>query len=216
MIPPIGVQPDKFWPDGWFDATGYGNYYTAGNAYHTGADLNCNTPVFDSDAHSAVRSIADGVVIYTRQYDVWGNVVVIKYGRITARYAHLENVLVKEDQRVTQGQQIASVGNANGSQPYHLHFDICDSNALLCSGDDWPKLDKQRVLLNYANPLLFLQWGLRSVTTTDNLNVRSVPSTLGMVYKTLKKNTAVPVYVHDASWFKLADANGYISRQYTK
>ena len=41
-----------------------------------------------------------------------------------ARYAHVENIIVSEGQRVKRGQQIASVGNANGAQPYHRIFDI--------------------------------------------------------------------------------------------
>jgi hypothetical protein len=61
---PIGTEAErasgKIWPGSWFDATGYARHYRIGQpneAYHTGADLNCNTPVWDSDAHSGDEAI---------------------------------------------------------------------------------------------------------------------------------------------------------------
>lgn len=55
---PIGTEAErasgKIWPGAWGDATGYATRYRIGSpneAYHTGADLNCNTPIWDADAH---------------------------------------------------------------------------------------------------------------------------------------------------------------------
>ena len=48
---PIGTAEERantqVWPGDWFDASPYGKLYLLGTprqAYHTGADLNCNKP----------------------------------------------------------------------------------------------------------------------------------------------------------------------------
>jgi hypothetical protein len=52
-------------------------------------------------------------------------------------YAHLKpgSVLVKPDEVVTRGQQIAAVGSSGSSTEPHLHFQVCDApDPLLCAG----------------------------------------------------------------------------------
>ena len=225
---PIGTEVErasgKIWPGSWFDATGYAKYYTAaaGAAYHTGADLNLNAPYFNADAHSAVYAIADGLVTCSQVFPVWGHIIVIWHSDIFARYAHVEKPLVKVGDVVKQGQQIASVGNANGAQPWHLHFDISPTTILREKPAHWPKLNLTELRNNYVDPKQFLinqqleaQAPTRIVYTTDRLNVRSLPTTASKVLRVLEKGAEVRVLDQDANWFKLWGELVYISKQYT-
>lgn len=167
---PVGTQTerdsDKLWPGAWVDATGFATYYTATGspAYHTGADLNLNAPVFDSDAHSPVYAVADGLVCYAAVNTAWGagNAIVItkhtlEDGTVVyARYAHIEALKVSAGQAVVRGQPLAKIGNAAGRYPYHLHFDLARAD-LCAKPGDWPGTDKARLLRDYYDPLVFLR-----------------------------------------------------------
>ena len=58
-----------------------------------------------------------------------GNHVIIKHGAEFSVYAHLKpgSVVVKPDDMVTRGQQIAAVGSSGSSTEPHLHFQVCDA-----------------------------------------------------------------------------------------
>ncbi len=168
---PIGTREEraseKVWPGHWFDATGYAARYFIGTpqeAYHTGADLNLNRPYFDADAHSPVYAAASGTVTFAGRLAGWGNVIIIRHdpllstGRVMySRYAHVQDVRVKVGDRVQRGQQIANVGNAEGSQPYHLHFDLSPTDILEKAPWDWPRLDLERLKRDYVDPKEFIQ-----------------------------------------------------------
>jgi murein DD-endopeptidase MepM/ murein hydrolase activator NlpD len=168
--PPIGLEAERHgsqvWPGKWFDATGYAVRYRIGTpyeAYHTGADLNLNDPNWDADAHSPVYAAASGVVTHASRLPGWGNVIVIKHdplittGKIMfGRYAHVENMRVQVGQRVVRGEQISSVGNAEGAFPYHLHFDLSPTDILQAHPEHWPKLDLNNLLVNYVDPRQFV------------------------------------------------------------
>ncbi len=168
---PFGTVEERLstqmWPGKWFDATGYAVRYRIGTpyeAYHTGADINLNEPAWDADAHSPVYSAASGVVTHAGRLAGWGNVICIKHdplltsGKVMyGRYAHVENMRVQVGQRVSRGEQIASVGNAEGAFPYHLHFDLSPTSILQTEPWHWPKLDLNNLLLNYVDPRLFVQ-----------------------------------------------------------
>lgn len=95
---------------------GYGD--TATSSFHTGIDYGCptGTPILAS---------ADGIV-YFAGWDRYGygNCVIILHPDYQATlYAHLEKVLVREQEKVKQGQIIGlsdSTGNSTGP---HLHFE---------------------------------------------------------------------------------------------
>ena len=72
------------------------------------------------------------------------------------RYAHVENMRVQVGQRVARGEQISSVGNAEGAFPYHLHFDLSPTTILQTNPENWPKLDLNNLLANYVDPRQFV------------------------------------------------------------
>ena len=79
-----------------------------------------------AEAGATVRAAADGDVIYAGdQVPGFGNLVLIKHadGWVTA-YAHLSRADVKNQQKVTQGQQVGQVGNTGGVPEPQLHFEV--------------------------------------------------------------------------------------------
>ncbi len=169
MDAPVGTdaerRTEKVWPGTWFESIGYAQYYTVvGPAYHTGADLNNNQPVWDSDRDAPVYSAADGIVITSAVLGgSWGHVVNIRHdplpdGRVVyTRSAHLNNPLVVEGQRVTRGQQIGQVGNSNGRFAYHLHYDVVITDILESNPGHWPGLDLNSVKKHYVDPASFIR-----------------------------------------------------------
>lgn len=72
-----------------------------------------------------VRSSADGVVVYAggglRGY---GKLVIVKHNdRYLSAYGHNESIVVKEGDKVRQGQVVARIGGASGTGDV-LHFEI--------------------------------------------------------------------------------------------
>lgn len=162
---PVGTAEERasaqLWPGKWFDATGYAKRYQVGArpwAVHTGCDLNLNFPVYNSDAHAPVYAPADGTVAVADLLPVWGKVVVIKHKLETftvwSRLAHLERFDVTPGMVIPRGYPIGKVGNAEGAQAWHLHYDL----AIIDLGvypTDWPGDDLPRVLRDYIDPLAF-------------------------------------------------------------
>lgn len=167
--PPIGTVEERLgaqvWPGTWFDATGYATYYTSiGPAYHTGADLNNNSPRWDSDRGAPVYAPADGIVTFSAPASgTWAYLIIVRHDPLPdgmvvwSRYAHIQNALVREGDRVERGQQIASVGNANGKLPYHLHFDIAKTDILEERPGHWPGLNLDEVYRHYVDPRQFIR-----------------------------------------------------------
>ncbi len=167
--PPVGTAEARLgsevWPGDWFDATGFAVYYeTVGAAYHTGADLNLNTPQWDTDRNAPVYASADGTVTYSAiGGGTWGHVIVIRHEPLAdgtipyTRYAHIHTPMVKEGDSVERGQQIATIGNAYGKLvSYHLHFDISTSGILETNPRHWPGPDRDAVLKHYLDPRKFI------------------------------------------------------------
>lgn len=68
---------------------------------------------------------AAGVVTAVSRQAGYGKVVEISHGYgIVTKYAHCQEVLVREGQRVTRGQQIATVGNTGIATAPHLHYEV--------------------------------------------------------------------------------------------
>lgn len=74
---------------------------------------------------SAVKAAASGKVVYTgKALRGYGNLIIIKHTEsFLSAYAHNEVLLVKEQQWVTAGQQIARMGS-DDTGSVQLHFEI--------------------------------------------------------------------------------------------
>jgi hypothetical protein len=164
---PIGTALErasaKVWPGSWLDATGYAVTYPDSDEYHTGADLNLNVPVHDSDKGAPVYASADGVVAHAFTVPgSWGGLIVIRHTPLPdgtpvySRYAHVEQMAVKQDDTVSRGQQIAVVGYYAPGKNYHLHFDVSCTSMLETVPRHWPGTNKQQVLIHYVDPRKFI------------------------------------------------------------
>jgi murein DD-endopeptidase MepM/ murein hydrolase activator NlpD len=94
------------------------NPVTGRNEFHDGIDIACpvGTDVF------ATRN---GRVVNTGWSPSYGNYVRLALdGGYKAVYAHLDKILVKADEPVTQGQIIALSGNTGRSTGPHLHYGL--------------------------------------------------------------------------------------------
>lgn len=160
---PVGNQAqrdgDQLWPEGWVDVNPYLNHYDLG--YHTGADLNNNSVVFDYDRNMPVYAAASGRVTYAGiPSQSWQRVVVIEHvapdGSVAySRYGHLGDIIINDDQWVRREQMIGIVGRnmtSSGAGPFHLHFDISPTRVLLDRPADWPGEDRARVVRDYVEP----------------------------------------------------------------
>ena len=87
----------------------------------------------DTDLRDPIYSIGDGIVVFARDVHLgWGNVVIVRHAYreggnvkyVDALYGHLNTMLVSRGQRVSRGQQIATMGTAHGQYDAHLHFEI--------------------------------------------------------------------------------------------
>ena len=161
---PIGSEEERktgqIWPGRWINATGFGEHYFLG--YHTGADLNLNYPHWDSDKHSDIFAIGDGVITCAKDFSVWGTIIIIDHGTVDgnpvfSRYAHVENCEVAVGQQVKTGELIAQVGNGDEEYPYHLHFDISTTDILRDNPAHWPGENKDLVYAHYVDPREWLQ-----------------------------------------------------------
>ena len=107
-----------------------GPYYSKSNP-HKGVDLGWNDN-YGGQYNTPVYAINDGIVMYvdkTTGNNNAGNYIWIKHEfndyALWSRYCHLKDnsTLVKPNQKVTRGQQIATMGGTFG-YAVHLHFEM--------------------------------------------------------------------------------------------
>jgi hypothetical protein len=100
--------------------------------HHLGDDLN-GIGGEDSDLGDPIYAVADGRVLLARDGGPgWGNVIIVLHAYIDnderkyvqSYYGHIETMLVRADDDVRRGQQIATVGTAGGRYFAHLHFEM--------------------------------------------------------------------------------------------
>jgi murein DD-endopeptidase MepM/ murein hydrolase activator NlpD len=93
---------------------------------HAGLDLaaKIGTPI---------HAPADGVVVFAGRYPVrqsvgwwrYGNLVAIRHGeRFITLFGHCEEISVRQGQKVSQRELIATVGNTGWSTSPHLHYEV--------------------------------------------------------------------------------------------
>jgi murein DD-endopeptidase MepM/ murein hydrolase activator NlpD len=89
---------------------------------HAGIDLGDGTG-------APIRAADCGTVEYVGWEDGYGEVVVIKHGRYFTRSAHTSAQFVRQGQKVTQGQRIASAGATGRVTGPHLHWEVRDGGS---------------------------------------------------------------------------------------
>jgi murein DD-endopeptidase MepM/ murein hydrolase activator NlpD len=84
---------------------------------HTGVDLSAKTG-------EEVKSIAAGTVASIQNGGEFGNTVTVKYGSVEASYCGLNQISVKKQQKIAQGQRIGTVGvnPTEAEEGPHLHL----------------------------------------------------------------------------------------------
>jgi murein DD-endopeptidase MepM/ murein hydrolase activator NlpD len=118
-------------PVGKPNANGYYNAQKFQENNHLADDWN-GVGGGNSDLGDAIYAIANGYISETKDYEGgWGNVVRIVHlydGRLyESLYAHCDTIVVKQNQFIKKGEQIATIGNCNGTYFAHLHLELRDS-----------------------------------------------------------------------------------------
>jgi murein DD-endopeptidase MepM/ murein hydrolase activator NlpD len=99
---------------------------------HLGDDLN-GIGGENSDLGDPVYAVADGQVLFAAEAGPgWGNVVIVLHAfeengerkYVQSYYGHVETILVQPKQKVRRGEQIATIGTADGRYWAHLHFEM--------------------------------------------------------------------------------------------
>src|SRR5438552_8856762 len=99
---------------------------------HLGDDLN-GIGGENSDLGDPVYAVADGrVLLAVEGGPGWGNIIIVLHAYeeggarkfVQSYYAHVHEILVEPKQKVRRGEQIATVGTANGRYWAHLHFEM--------------------------------------------------------------------------------------------
>lgn len=87
------------------------------NGIHTGLD-------FNAVQGTAIRAAASGTVVYSGYKGSYGNLVIIDHGNeFQTYYAQCKDLNVEANEKVEQGDIIATVGSTGNSTGPHLHFE---------------------------------------------------------------------------------------------
>lgn len=144
------------YPVGAPNAKGYYNAQPFGTNNHLGDDWNAVTGG-NSDLGQPIYSIANGYVTFARDISGgWGKVVRVIHKindstYVESLYAHCDTMLVAAHEGVKRGQQIATIGNADGLYYAHLHLEIRDSVEMEVGGG------YSTYYNGYLDPTLFIK-----------------------------------------------------------
>jgi len=82
-----------------------------------------------------IKATNSGYVTLSKNLDLTGNTIIIDHGQgLFSFYQHLDEVFVKTDQFVKQGEYIGTVGTTGRSTGPHLHFAISFHNKYIDPG----------------------------------------------------------------------------------
>ncbi|MBF2053028.1 MAG: M23 family metallopeptidase [Candidatus Sericytochromatia bacterium] len=125
----ISLSPIERLPQNWRlpvegrISNAFGNSYSYYSVYrggHTGVDLK-------APQGSPVRSPADGTVVRVVQQNNlrYGHYLILQHGpRLFSLSAHLQQIQVRQGQKVRQGDVLARVGTTGSAGYPHLHFEV--------------------------------------------------------------------------------------------
>jgi murein DD-endopeptidase MepM/ murein hydrolase activator NlpD len=92
--------------------------FTGRSHFHSGVD-------FNGPRGSDVLTVADGVVAFSGRHPGYGNMVDIDHGNgYVTRYAHNQENLVKEGDRVRAGDLVGKMGSTGRSTGTHVHIEV--------------------------------------------------------------------------------------------
>ena len=95
------------------------------NQRREGTDSRWEGVFIESNSGNDVRSIADGRVVYSDWLRGFGNLVIIDHGdRFYSLYGNNETLWVLEDDIVTAGDKLGTVGNSGGHKSDGVYFEI--------------------------------------------------------------------------------------------
>lgn len=168
--------------NGIIDNTGYklDQYNTQWNPtfvkYHLGEDWNgkCGG---STDLGKPVYAIADGTVQYVDNIGVItpsiGRAVIVRHtlpdnSTVDGVYYHLQNVVVTTGSSVTKGQQVGTIGDANGyyARAAHLHFEVRSDQTLAPLSNPYRNSLEVSYVLRYRAPSLFVDDRAREYSNT--------------------------------------------------
>lgn len=132
FVPEPDEVTDGFdFPVGPPDAKRYYNAQPFGKNLHLGDDWN-GTGGGNTDLGDPVYVIANGLVTVAEDAGGgWGNVVRVIHKidaapseYVESLYAHLDTMLVKAGDQLKRGDQLGTIGDADGAYYAHLHFEL--------------------------------------------------------------------------------------------
>ena len=119
--------------------------------FHEGID-------FRGERGEPVYATGDGTVeSVSHAYFGYGTCVVIDHGfGYKTRYAHLNRYLVQPGQKVTRGEQIATMGNTGQSTGNHLHYEVMYKGRHI---NPWNFIDMDITMEEYGKYIIPAQGG---------------------------------------------------------
>ncbi len=86
--------------------------------FHAGIDIGAKKG-------TSIRVVANGTVTFAGTKGSYGRLIIVRHsGGITSLYAHCQKILVKNGQKVSANEQIATVGSSGRATGPHLHFEV--------------------------------------------------------------------------------------------
>lgn len=113
------VKDDEIWI-----TSGFGwrkSPFTGLREFHKGLDISAKKGV-------PIIVTAEGVIDGAGYDRFLGNYVSVRHdSRFSTFYGHMNNSVVKENQKVARGQVIGYIGSTGVSTGYHLHYEVSDN-----------------------------------------------------------------------------------------
>lgn len=107
--------------------------------------------------HQWIIATDDGTIIKIEKQKTGGNVIYLKHKTgIVSVYGHLEDIIVKKNQKVIKGEHIARMGNSGISTGEHLHYEMHSKGSNMYGKADMDpmkflQVDKNQQVLNTPN-----------------------------------------------------------------
>lgn len=91
-----------------------------GGRFHTGVDLQIGR-----SGGEFILAAREGVVTRAQTMNGYGRMVEVRHADgFSTRYAHMQKILVKKNQRVKRADKLGTVGRTGRATTPHLHFEI--------------------------------------------------------------------------------------------